>query len=53
MSSVTFAFFYLAMFLTALVFSALGLGGGTLYMPIQLFFGIDFHVAAPRACSLS
>jgi uncharacterized protein len=48
----TFIFFYLAMFLTALVFSALGQGGGSLYTPIQLFFGIDFHVAAATSLFL-
>jgi uncharacterized protein len=52
MAPVTFVFFYLAMFLTASVFSALGLGGGSLYMPIQLFFGIDFHVAAATSLFL-
>jgi uncharacterized protein len=33
-------------FLVAVVFSMLGQGGGTLYTPVQVFFGIDFHVAA-------
>jgi uncharacterized membrane protein YfcA len=40
------------MFVTALVFSALGLGGGSLYLPIQLFFHIDFHVAAATSLFL-
>jgi uncharacterized protein len=52
MALVTFLFFYLAMFLTALVFSALGLGGGSLYVPIQLFFRIDFQVAAATSLFL-
>ncbi len=46
MFSLSFIFFYLTMFVNAVVFSALGQGGGVLYTPIQLFFGIDFHVAA-------
>jgi len=46
MSAVTFILFYLAMVANAVVFSALGQGGGVLYTPIQLFFGIDFHTAA-------
>lgn len=52
MGMVTFVFLFVAMFLTALVFSALGLGGGTLYLPIQLFFHIDFHVAATTSLFL-
>lgn len=52
MGTVTFVFLFVAMFLTALVFSALGLGGGTLYLPIQLFFHIDFHVAATTSLFL-
>jgi len=46
MSATTFVFFYAAMVANAVVFSALGQGGGVLYTPIQLFFGIDFHTAA-------
>jgi uncharacterized protein len=46
MSVFVFSFFYLAMFIVASVFSALGVGGGVLYTPIQLFFGIEFHIAA-------
>jgi len=46
MSVLVFAFFYLVMFLIASVFSALGQGGGVLYTPVQLFFGIEFHTAA-------
>lgn len=46
MTTATFIFFYLAMFVNAVVFSALGQGGGVLYTPIQLMFGIDFHIAA-------
>lgn len=29
-------------FLVAIVFSMLGQGGGTLYTPVQVLFGIDF-----------
>lgn len=52
MALVTFLFFYLALFLTSLLFSALGLGGGSLYVPIQLFYGIDFHTAAATSLFL-
>jgi uncharacterized protein len=52
MSTLIFAFFYLAMFLNAVVFSALGQGGGVLYTPIQLFFGIEFHTAATTSLFL-
>jgi len=52
MAMFSFLFLYVAMFLTALVFSALGLGGGTLYLPFQLFFHIDFHVAAATSLFL-
>jgi len=34
------------MITNAAVFSALGQGGGVLYTPIQIFFGVDFHTAA-------
>ncbi len=46
MSALTFGLFYLVMFLVSSVFSALGQGGGVLYTPVQLFFGIGFHTAA-------
>lgn len=46
MSIPGFVSFYLAMVANAVVFSALGQGGGVLFTPIQLFFGIDFHTAA-------
>lgn len=52
MALVTFLFFYVALFLTASLFSALGLGGGSLYVPIQLFYGIDFHTAAATSLFL-
>ena len=39
-------------FLVAVVFSMLGQGGGTLYTPVQVFFGIDFHVAATTSLFL-
>ena len=40
------------MFAVAVVFSMLGQGGGTLYTPIQVLFGIDFHVAATTSLFL-
>jgi uncharacterized membrane protein YfcA len=52
MTPVTFFFLYVAMFLTATVFSALGQGGGVLYTPIQLFFGTDVHIAAATSLFL-
>jgi uncharacterized membrane protein YfcA len=52
MSILVFSFFYLAMFIVASVFSALGVGGGVLYTPIQLFFGIEFHTAATTSLFL-
>ena len=52
MTALLFFFFYVAMFLNAVVFSALGQGGGVLYTPIQLFFGIDFHIAATTSLFL-
>jgi uncharacterized protein len=52
MSLLVFAFFYLAMFAIAVVFSALGVGGGVLYTPVQLFFGIEFHAAATTSLFL-
>lgn len=51
MSLLVFIFFYLAMFLIASAFSALGVGGGVLYTPVQLFFGIEFHAAATTSLS--
>lgn len=36
----------------AIVFSMLGQGGGVLYTPIQVFFGIDFHMAATTSLFL-
>jgi len=52
MSLLVFAFFYLAMFAIASVFSMLGVGGGVLYTPVQLFFGIEFHTAATTSLFL-
>jgi len=40
------------MFLAAVVFSMLGQGGGVLYTPIQVWAGIDFHVAATTSLFL-
>ena len=52
MSILVFALFYLVMFLIASVFSALGQGGGVLYTPVQLLFGIEFHTAASTSLFL-
>ena len=40
------------MFVVAVVFSVLGQGGGVLYTPIQIWAGIDFHVAATTSLFL-
>jgi len=40
------------MFVVALVFSVLGQGGGSLYTPIQVWSGIDFHIAATTSLFL-
>lgn len=53
MSPLTFASFYLLMFLVASFFSVLGLGGGVLYTPVQLFFGVEFHEAASTSLFLT
>lgn len=39
-------------FMVAIVFSMLGQGGGVLYTPVQVFAGIDFHVAATTSLFL-
>lgn len=52
MSLPIFGFFYLVVFAVATLFSSLGAGGGVLYTPVQLFFGIGFHVAAPTSLFL-
>jgi uncharacterized protein len=52
MSILVFAIFYLVMSSVAVVFSAMGVGGGVLYTPVQLFFGIDFHTAAATSLFL-
>lgn len=44
--------FILCMFANAAVFSMLGLGGGILFTPIQVFFGVDFHAAATTSLFL-
>jgi uncharacterized membrane protein YfcA len=51
-SAQLFVVFYLVMAAVATGFSALGQGGGVLYTPIQLFFGIDFHTAATTSLLL-
>lgn len=40
------------MFAVAVVFSILGQGGGVLYTPIQVWSGVDFHVAATTSLFL-
>jgi len=40
------------MFGVAAVFSMLGQGGGVLYTPVQVFFGINFHTAATTSLFL-
>ena len=52
MSLPIFGFFYLVMFAVATVFSSLGAGGGVLFTPVQLFFGIEFHTAATTSLFL-
>ena len=47
-----FLLFYLVMTVVATLFSALGQGGGVLYTPVQLFFGINFHTAATTSLFL-
>ncbi len=39
-------------FLASIVFSMMGLGGGAVYTPIQVWVGIDFHVAAATSLFL-
>jgi uncharacterized membrane protein YfcA len=52
MSALIFLLFYLVMAAVATLSSALGLGGGVLYTPVQLFFGISFHTAATTSLFL-
>jgi uncharacterized membrane protein YfcA len=40
------------MFVVAVVFSMLGQGGGSLYTPIQVLAGVDFHIAATTSLFL-
>ncbi len=46
------AMLFAIMFLVAVVFSMLGQGGGVLFTPVQVFAGIDFHVAATTSLFL-
>lgn len=48
----TLTVLFALMFAVATVFSMLGQGGGVLYTPIQVFFGIDFHIAATTSLFL-
>lgn len=52
MSPLALTLFILCMVANAIVFSMLGQGGGVLYTPIQVFFGIDFHTAATTSLFL-
>ncbi|RMF71119.1 MAG: sulfite exporter TauE/SafE family protein [Planctomycetota bacterium] len=52
MSEMLLAILTACMFVVALVFSMLGQGGGVLYTPIQVWSGIDFHVAATTSLFL-
>lgn len=52
MPTITLISFLLAMFANAVVFSMMGQGGGVLYTPIQVFFGVDFHTAATTSLFL-
>ncbi len=45
-------FLSVIIFLVAITFSMLGQGGGVLYTPVQVLFGIDFHVAATTSLFL-
>ncbi len=40
------------MFVTAALFAMFGQGGGAVYTPLQVLFGIDFHVAAATSLFL-
>jgi uncharacterized membrane protein YfcA len=42
----------LVFFVVAAAFSMLGQGGGALYTPVQVFFGIRFHTAATTSLFL-
>lgn len=50
--TVTLAILSAMMFAVAVLFSMLGQGGGVLYTPIQVWAGIDFHVAATTSLFL-
>jgi uncharacterized membrane protein YfcA len=52
MSVLVFGLLCLVMFCIATVFSAMGVGGGVLYTPAQLLFGIHFHTAAATSLFL-
>lgn len=40
------------MFIVAVVFSMLGQGGGVLYTPIQVWAGVELHIAATTSLFL-
>jgi uncharacterized protein len=43
---------FILIFLAAILFSMLGLGGGTLYVPLLIAIGLSFHAAAATSLSL-
>lgn len=43
---------WILMFLTAVLFAMLGQGGGAVYTPLQVIFGVDFHIAATTSLFL-
>lgn len=47
-----FATAFIIFFLAAILFSMLGLGGGTLYVPMLIAIGLTFHSAAATSLSL-
>lgn len=48
----TFTALSLLIFIASILFSMMGLGGGAIYTPIQVWLGIDFHVAATTSLFL-
>lgn len=52
MMTLTMGIVFSAIFLVSIIFSMLGQGGGALYTPIQVWAGVDFHVAATTSLFL-
>lgn len=42
----------LTVFASSIIFSMMGLGGGAIYTPVQVWLGIDYHVAATTSLFL-